>query len=41
MKLYLVGMIEKFISIKLISLLVKEYGLNKDELENLNNEKLL
>lgn len=41
MKLYLVGMIEKFISIKLISFLVKEYGLNKDELENLNNEKLL
>lgn len=41
MKLYLVGMIEKFISIELISLLVKEYGLNKEELENLDNEALL
>ena len=41
MKLYLVGMIEKFISIKFISLLVNEYGLNKQELENLDNEALL
>lgn len=41
MKLYLTGMIEKFISIKLISLLVKEYSLDKKELENLDNERLL
>lgn len=41
MKLYLVGMIDKFISIKLTSLLTKEYGLNKKELENLDNEALL
>ena len=41
MKLYLVGMIEKFIYIKLISLLVKEYGLTKKELENLDNKALL
>lgn len=41
MKLYVVGMIEKFISIKLISLLVTEYGLDKKELENLDNERLL
>ena len=41
MKLYLVGMIDKFISIKLTSLLAKEYGLNKQELENLDNEALL
>ena len=34
-------MIEKFIYIKLISLLVKEYGLTKKELENLNNKTLL
>ena len=41
MKLYLIGMIEKFISIELVSLLVKKYGLNKKELENLDNEVLL
>ena len=41
MKLYLVGMIDKFISIKLTSLLTKEYGLNKKELENLDNDALL
>ena len=41
MKLYLVGMIDKFISIKLTSLLAKEYGLNKKELANLDNEALL
>lgn len=41
MKLYLVGMIEKFIFIKLLSLLVNEYGLNKKELENLDNKALL
>ena len=41
MKLYLVGMIDKFISIELVSLLVKKYGLNKKELENLDNEVLL
>ena len=34
-------MIEKFIFIKLLSLLVNEYGLNKKELENLDNKALL
>lgn len=41
MRLYLVGMIDKFISIKLTSLLTKEYGLNRKELANLDNEALL
>ena len=41
MKLYLVGMIEKFISIQLIATLTKEYGMKKEELEQLDNETLL
>ena len=41
MKLYLVGMIEKFISIQLIAILTKEYGMKKEELEQLDNETLL
>lgn len=41
MKLYLVGMIEKFISIQLVSILVKEYEMKKEELEQLDNETLL